>query len=199
MPAVLVFLQFVSHTQCLTSPIEPFATYPNATELMDDVADLWWAVNDVQTEITFELHVKTTGWIALGFALGKCSSEIINVESDSGRYFSDKDLIETGHFFEKEEACSIQKVQIFHFIVLVADGASEDADMAIGWIDTNGKLYLEVRWCATEPFESFLLVNNRIDMLPVSYYRLKTRQLKIGLVCKVEKKIIGRLFSSSVH
>lgn len=110
MPAVLVFLQFVSHIKGLTSPIKPFATYPNATELIEDVADLWWTVNDAHAEITFELHVKTTGWIALGFALGRCSSEITNVESSSDRYPFEKGLRGPAHFFEKVKACSIQKV-----------------------------------------------------------------------------------------
>ncbi|CAM4957108.1 unnamed protein product [Rotaria socialis] len=31
-------------------------------------ADLWWTVNDDKQEILFELHVKTTGWIALGIS-----------------------------------------------------------------------------------------------------------------------------------
>ncbi|CAF1375257.1 unnamed protein product [Didymodactylos carnosus] len=36
---------------------------------MANVADLWWTVNEASKEITFELHVKTTGWIAIGLAL----------------------------------------------------------------------------------------------------------------------------------
>ena len=71
-PAVLVFLLSANTIQCLTSPIQQFAAYQNSTELVENVADLWWTVDDVHKEITFELHVKTTGWIALGFALGTC-------------------------------------------------------------------------------------------------------------------------------
>jgi hypothetical protein len=68
---VVIFVEVVCIIECLSSPIRPFSTYQNATELMENVADLWWTVNDVKEEIIFELHVKTTGWIGLGIALGQ--------------------------------------------------------------------------------------------------------------------------------
>ena len=55
----------------ITSPIPPFISYKHSTELQVDVADLWWTVNDAETEITFELHMKTVGWIALGISPGR--------------------------------------------------------------------------------------------------------------------------------
>ncbi|CAF1080606.1 unnamed protein product [Adineta ricciae] len=91
----IVFLQFASIIECTSSPIQPFATYRNETELIENVADLWWTVDDVRMEITFELHVRTTGWIALGIGL--------------------------------------------------AEDVTNNADIGIGWIDTNGKLYFEDR------------------------------------------------------
>jgi len=66
---MIVLLQLVGDIRCLSSPVRQFATYRNATELMKNIADLWWTVNDIDKEVTFELHAKTTGWIALGIAL----------------------------------------------------------------------------------------------------------------------------------
>ena len=51
-----------------SSPVTPFMKYKHSVELIDSVADLWWAIDDVDQEITFELHMKTTGWIALGIS-----------------------------------------------------------------------------------------------------------------------------------
>jgi hypothetical protein len=55
----------------ISSPIKPFAKYKHSVELQADVSDLWWTVDDAEREIMFELHVKTTGWIALGISPGK--------------------------------------------------------------------------------------------------------------------------------
>jgi hypothetical protein len=55
----------------ITSPLPTFAIYKHVTELQQNVADLWWTVNDAEKEITFELHIKSTGWIALGISPGK--------------------------------------------------------------------------------------------------------------------------------
>ncbi|CAF1240142.1 unnamed protein product, partial [Didymodactylos carnosus] len=41
-----------------------------------NVAQLWWTVNDIEQEITFELHVKTIGWIALGITGGMKGADI---------------------------------------------------------------------------------------------------------------------------
>jgi hypothetical protein len=41
------------------------------------VADLWWTIDDVKKEITFELHIKTTGWIALGISPGRSIDNMI--------------------------------------------------------------------------------------------------------------------------
>ena len=57
--------------EAITSPISPYANYKYSTELEHDVADLWWNVNETSQQIVFELHIKTTGWIALGISPGK--------------------------------------------------------------------------------------------------------------------------------
>ncbi len=54
----------------ISSPIQPFTTYEYSTELQADVADLWWSTNETQQDIIFELHIKTTGWIAFGISPG---------------------------------------------------------------------------------------------------------------------------------
>ena len=56
---------------CISSPISPFIAYKHSAELEANVADLWWTVDEAAEDITFELHVKTTGWIALGISPGK--------------------------------------------------------------------------------------------------------------------------------
>jgi hypothetical protein len=55
----------------LSSSIQPFTSYQYSIELESNVADLWWTVDEIEQEITFELHVKTTGWIALGISPGR--------------------------------------------------------------------------------------------------------------------------------
>ena len=55
----------------ISSPIQPLTTYKHSTELQRDIADLWWTIDDAERDITFELHVKSTGWIALGISPGE--------------------------------------------------------------------------------------------------------------------------------
>ncbi|CAF3333694.1 unnamed protein product [Rotaria sp. Silwood2] len=52
----------------ISSPLQPFTTYKHTVELQANVAQLWWTVNDIEQEITFELHVNTVGWIGLGIS-----------------------------------------------------------------------------------------------------------------------------------
>jgi hypothetical protein len=67
---------FIMITGCtgISSPIQPFTTYKHSSELEKTIADLWWTIDDAKQEITFELHVKSTGWIALGISPGRKSS-----------------------------------------------------------------------------------------------------------------------------
>ncbi|CAF4730824.1 unnamed protein product, partial [Rotaria sp. Silwood2] len=68
--AFIVFLSLLTIDRCygISSSISPFIQYKHSIELEDNVADLWWTLDDVEREITFELHVKTTGWISLGIS-----------------------------------------------------------------------------------------------------------------------------------
>ncbi|CAF0955087.1 unnamed protein product [Adineta ricciae] len=56
------------NSSAISSPIQPYTSYRYSTELQSNVADLWWTVNETKQEIIFELHMKTTGWIALGIS-----------------------------------------------------------------------------------------------------------------------------------
>ena len=50
---------------------------------MKDVAKLWWTANDTTKDITFELHVKTTGWVSLGIGsstISRCSTPEFSIE-----------------------------------------------------------------------------------------------------------------------
>ena len=55
----------------MASPLRPFTNYKHSVELQTDTAQLWWTVDNTEEEITFELHVKTIGWIALGISPGR--------------------------------------------------------------------------------------------------------------------------------
>ena len=68
---LILSLLIVEKCSSISSPIQPLANFKYSAELENNVADLWWTIDDNQREITFELHVKTTGWIALGISPGK--------------------------------------------------------------------------------------------------------------------------------
>ncbi len=67
---IIISLLAVQKSNAITSPIQPFTNYKYSTELQANVADLWWTVNETAQDIIFELHIKTTGWIALGISPG---------------------------------------------------------------------------------------------------------------------------------
>ncbi|CAF3248125.1 unnamed protein product [Rotaria socialis] len=64
----IVLLLIIGDVLAISSLIQPFTTYKYSIELQPDIADLWWTVDSDANEITFELHMKTTGWIALGIS-----------------------------------------------------------------------------------------------------------------------------------
>ncbi|CAF2984106.1 unnamed protein product [Rotaria sp. Silwood2] len=82
----------------ISSPIQPFTTYKHSTELQQDIADLWWTIDDDEKEIMFELHIKSTGWVALGISPA---------------------------------------------------GGMKGADIAIGWVESSGNVYLQDRYATT--------------------------------------------------
>ncbi|UJR09497.1 hypothetical protein I4U23_013735 [Adineta vaga] len=65
---IVLSVLIVHKSYGISSPIQPFSNYRYATELQSNTADLWWTVDEVKQEITFELHIQTTGWIALGIS-----------------------------------------------------------------------------------------------------------------------------------
>ncbi len=68
---IVVSLLFIVKCASISSPISPLSNYKHSSELEKNIADLWWTIDDNEREITFELHIKTTGWIALGISPGK--------------------------------------------------------------------------------------------------------------------------------
>ncbi len=66
-----IWLVILHNCTGISSPISPFITYEHSVALEKDIADLWWIIDDVEQEITFELDVKSRGWIALGISPGK--------------------------------------------------------------------------------------------------------------------------------
>ena len=68
--SVIVSLLVVQNINAVSSPIQPYMNYTYNTELQSGVGDLWWSVNETAQEIIFELHINTTGWIALGISPG---------------------------------------------------------------------------------------------------------------------------------
>jgi hypothetical protein len=71
---IILLLSLVQYLSAASSPIPPYNNYTYTTELQPNLAYLWWTIDDVRHEITFEFHVKTTGWIALGISPGKVNS-----------------------------------------------------------------------------------------------------------------------------
>ncbi|CAF4288315.1 unnamed protein product [Rotaria magnacalcarata] len=67
---IVLLLVAIGDVVSISSPITPFTTYRYSTELEKGIADLWWTVYNGAKDITFELHMKTTGWIALGISPG---------------------------------------------------------------------------------------------------------------------------------
>ena len=66
----VIFFCLIQSGNGITSPVAPFTTYSHSVQLQTNVADLWWTVDDRNQTILFELHIKTTGWIALGISPG---------------------------------------------------------------------------------------------------------------------------------
>ncbi|CAF2458331.1 unnamed protein product [Rotaria sp. Silwood2] len=81
----------------ISSLIPPYTNYTHSIELQTNVADLWWTTDDVKQEIIFELHIQTTGWIALGISPA---------------------------------------------------GGMRGADIAIGWVDSLGKVTIQDRYAS---------------------------------------------------
>jgi len=75
----IAFYCLISSCYGVSSPVTPFVNYSHTIELQIGVADLWWTSNDTAKEMIFELHVNTTGWIALGISPGNrlCSILLI--------------------------------------------------------------------------------------------------------------------------
>ena len=69
--AFILLLLTIGQSIAISSPLKPYSDYTYSTVLKADVADLWWTVDAARSEITFELHIKTTGWIALGISPGQ--------------------------------------------------------------------------------------------------------------------------------
>lgn len=67
----ILLLCFIKNFLCISSPIQPLSNHTYSTELKKNVGDLWWTIDDNKKEIIFELHINTTGWIALGISPGK--------------------------------------------------------------------------------------------------------------------------------
>ncbi len=70
---IILSIWLITINKCtgISSAIQTFTTYKHSTTLQENIADLWWTVDDNKQEIMFELHVKSTGWIALGISPGK--------------------------------------------------------------------------------------------------------------------------------
>lgn len=60
----------IKRIDSISSPLMPFMNYTHSTELQLGLADLWWSIDTIRQEITFELHVRTTGWIGFGISPG---------------------------------------------------------------------------------------------------------------------------------
>ncbi|CAF2880882.1 unnamed protein product [Rotaria sp. Silwood2] len=62
---IILSLLIVHKGNGISSLLQLYTTDRYSIELQHNTTDLWWTVDESQQEITFELHVKTTRWIAL--------------------------------------------------------------------------------------------------------------------------------------
>jgi len=67
---IALSLLLIEKCLSISSPISPLSNHKHSTELEKNVADLWWTIDQNEREILFELHINTTGWIALGISPG---------------------------------------------------------------------------------------------------------------------------------
>ena len=89
-----VFLFIISLlTCCIKSEPNPTETYPNKHILVEpDVYILYWNYTD--TDITFEVHVRATGWIGFGISpngnMGNSNVIIAWLDSNGTVNFTDR-------------------------------------------------------------------------------------------------------------
>ncbi|CAF2857131.1 unnamed protein product [Rotaria sp. Silwood2] len=94
------FLLLIESIKGITSPITPYTKYNHSVKLKTNIADLWWTINETKQEILFELHIHTTGWIALGnkFLIESIDQDFIHhilmYECDLMVQFNDSNLPE---------------------------------------------------------------------------------------------------------
>ncbi|CAF2811760.1 unnamed protein product [Rotaria sp. Silwood2] len=65
---VIPLLLVVQQINRITCSLQPYTSYKHSIELESNVVNLWWTIDEIKQEITFELHIKTIGWIALGIS-----------------------------------------------------------------------------------------------------------------------------------
>jgi hypothetical protein len=75
----ILCLLMAGSVAALSSPVQPYTTYRYSVELRYGLADLRWMFDDARTKIIAELHMKTTGWIAIGISPGNCSITVARV------------------------------------------------------------------------------------------------------------------------
>ena len=68
--SLIGFLLIIASSDAIASPIGLMMVYEHSIELQSNVSYLWWSVNETKQLIIFELHINTTGWIALGISPG---------------------------------------------------------------------------------------------------------------------------------
>ena len=67
-------LVLIPSNQAKSSPVTTFMNYSHTIEVQKNISDLWWTVDESNQTITFELHVNTLGWIALGISPGRSAT-----------------------------------------------------------------------------------------------------------------------------
>lgn len=68
---IVLLLSLLIEIDGMSSPVPTYTNYTYSTEIQSNQIDLWWTIDRGQKEVLFELHMKTTGWIALGISPGK--------------------------------------------------------------------------------------------------------------------------------
>ncbi len=66
----------MENVHLLKRTISTLSNQKYSTEFEKNVADLGWTIDDNKREITFELHINTTGQIHLDISPGKCTFQL---------------------------------------------------------------------------------------------------------------------------
>lgn len=166
-----ILFGFIEASSSLSSPLSTYLNYSYSTTIRANAIDFWWSIDRIRDEITFELHVNTTGWLALGI-----SSGILRLPTHTCTHASPFLSVSSSWWHERS----------WH---------RSRMDRSIRTPSLPGSRHhsFDVIRCI------WSISDDRIDMPIEPSSQLSTIQHPIGSDCKAERRMDGQRFNSSVH